>query len=152
MLFKCTIPLVPVAKQGDRSAYRNGRIFHYQPKKIKDYESEAIGHIRAATSEWIVYHFQDEPIFAIAIYFFPWPKSWSKKKREAHGSAMYSKPDGDNLDKMLFDCVQKSGVIDNDARISGKFTVKRYDEKPRTYFELIDFGLFRERMLEIFHA
>ena len=41
-----------------------------------------------------------------ATFYIPMPKSWSKRKRaEFNGKPHLSRPDGDNLEKALFDSV-----------------------------------------------
>jgi Holliday junction resolvase RusA-like endonuclease len=56
--------------------------------------------------------------------FFTMPKSWSKKKREAHLGALHrAKPDRDNIDKGILDA-----LWEQDSGIARGTLEKRWDE------------------------
>lgn len=111
------IPGEPVAKGRARSFIRNGRIGHYTPEKTESYElrvalgaTAAMGGIALLTG----------PLVMSVKATFSIPKSWTKKRREAHVSkpeAVIKKPDLDNILKSVADGM--NGVVyADDAQIS----------------------------------
>lgn len=70
-----------------------------------------------------------------AFFWFTPPESWSeKKKRRALGleePKIYHdcKPDRDNLDKFINDCLDDT-IVKNDAKIYGGVLMKDYRERP----------------------
>lgn len=70
----------------------------------------------------------------VIIYFFmPISKSISKKKqKELDGKLHTNKPDNDNLEKLIFDCLVKAQVLKDDCIIAKNYTEKRYSFNPRT--------------------
>ena len=125
----------PVPKQGDRSRHvaregTKGFIQHYQPAKIR-YERDAL---TLLAQEHRPAEIWTEPIIADIRFYFPWPKSISKKRKEAWIKAdvgyKATRPDLDNLEKMLFDAME--GVIyKNDSQIVKKITSKGYSNTPK---------------------
>ncbi|HDZ25419.1 hypothetical protein LCGC14_0456910 [marine sediment metagenome] len=76
---------------------------------------------------------------AVAVGFvfeMPIPKSWSKKKRKAAANGEMphqTKPDIDNLIKLIADCMK--GIVLRDDNQIAKLSpepVKKYSEKPKT--------------------
>lgn len=70
------------------------------------------------------------------ICVFPMPKLTKKERERRYGGRHDQKPDRDNIDKALLDC-----LFSNDARISDGYMAKRWvssaDEKPRIILRLI---------------
>lgn len=79
------------------------------------------------------------PIQIYVLYFFPVPKSASKKMRKAMlcGEAHHVvKPDKDNLEKFIFDCM--TGVVyDDDCKIVDGRGIKLFSEFPRTEIRIV---------------
>lgn len=66
----------------------------------------------------------DAPLIVSWTAYLPIPKSWSKKKQEAHGGTMHrSKPDRDNIDKGVLDA-----LFESDACVAAGTIVKRWDD------------------------
>jgi len=73
-----------------------------------------------------------------AVYYLPIPQSISKKIKEkmlSHRVRHIKRPDLDNLNKFLNDCI-KGIVIKDDSQICHMITQKIYGEKPRTYIRI----------------
>ena len=65
-------------------------------------------------------------------FYFPIPKSWSKKKRAAHhGMLMQSRPDIDNVLKGFFDA-----LVSEDKFIANITATKRWADYPTGWIEL----------------
>lgn len=99
----------------------------------------------------VQYIFQDKypdtylegALFATVTAYYPIPKSMPKYKRLLALTCKLfptKKPDIDNLQKMLFDSLNKKAYYD-DAQIVGVYIMKYYSDKPRielTIEELYD--------------
>lgn len=130
-----TLYRIPIPKQGDRTRQVNmksGKSFigHYQPKKITNEKDALI----LLAQEYRPEHIWTEPIEVQVTFFFPWTKSITKKRKlswsESGLDYKSTKPDLDNLEKMLFDALE--GVIyQNDSQIVSKFSEKRLSDTPR---------------------
>jgi Holliday junction resolvase RusA-like endonuclease len=69
-----------------------------------------------------------------AVFYMPIPKSTSKKKKTMMmaGSIYHTKkPDCDNLEKFIWDCLNGLAWKD-DAQVIRSTVFKRYDDNPRT--------------------
>lgn len=78
-----------------------------------------------------------EGLLSIEIYaFFQTPKSWSKKKQdEAEGKFRGKTPDADNVEKIIFDALNKY-IYKDDALIVRNHCERRYSMKPCTVIKL----------------
>ena len=85
-------------------------------------------------------HRQPEPyegLLEVEIYaFFQTPKSWSEKKQKyAEGKFRGKTPDSDNVDKIIFDALNKY-IYRDDALIVKHKTERRYSMKPCTVIRI----------------
>lgn len=63
-------------------------------------------------------------------YYFPIPESLKKRSRSPE-MWMYTIPDMDNLDGLLYDSMKMAGVIKDDRYICKGSEIKKYDTTPR---------------------
>jgi Holliday junction resolvase RusA-like endonuclease len=117
---------VPTGKGRPRFARATGRA--YTPAKTRDYESG----LRYAASEAMAGRPPLEGSLSVRVTaYYPIPKSWSKKNREAaHSGATRpnTKPDVDNLLKNL-DALNEI-VFRDDSQIVEAFVSKHYSGRP----------------------
>ncbi len=81
-----------------------------------------------------------EAVFVVMVVVFTPPESWSKKKRTAALDGTYqhvSKPDGDNVQKAVFDGLQGVVVVD-DKQIYGHALLKKYGWTPGVHVHVTD--------------
>lgn len=72
----------------------------------------------------------DCPVELSVLAIYPWPKSWSTKKRTAPGAEWKtSRPDSDNIVKIIKDSLNKIAFTD-DAVVASQHVWKRYGEVP----------------------
>jgi Holliday junction resolvase RusA-like endonuclease len=118
MTLKFTIPGKPIGKprmtRRDKWAQRSAVVKY---REWCDRTREIVGPVppanQTASVSWVA-------------YFEP-PKSWSKRKREdAIGELHRSRPDRDNIDKALLDCLWKE-----DSGIARGTIEKRWGREPR---------------------
>ena len=69
------------------------------------------------------------PVRLTVTAIYPWPKSWSPKKRSVRRFWKTSRPDVDNLGKIVADALNGVAWID-DAQIALMSVAKRYHEIP----------------------
>lgn len=77
------------------------------------------------------------PLELVVAAFWPYPKSISEKKRRAYGTQFFtSRPDGDNVAKLLGDALNNI-VWRDDAQIVTLQVTKRYGVIPQTVIRVI---------------
>jgi Holliday junction resolvase RusA-like endonuclease len=121
--------VVPGLPQGKgRARFGNGRA--YTPAKTVAYE----GLIALAGQEAMKgRELLEGPVYLLVNAFFPFPKSWSRRKRDdaiTFGSWHTSKPDGDNILKAVGDGLNEI-IFKDDSQIAYAKVTKRYDTTAR---------------------
>lgn len=133
---KLTILGEPMAKQSFRYAVRPKKdgtnfVSKYQPKKVVDKERNLAYDIKSQLAKDFTPF--DCPLDVSITFTFPPPKSWSKAQKALFksGVRMYkdTKPDLDNLEKIVFDSMQGIVYI-NDSRVCEKRSRKVYGDIP----------------------
>ena len=126
MMFKLKMipPTATAQQKGERVV--GGYIHHYKKKNVA--AAEAI--LRDALLPYV----PAEPIMDKAIQFhtvwmFPYPKS-AKKHQPGWDRAKITRPDTDNLNKMLKDVMTDMGFWKDDALICDEFIRKVYSDEP----------------------
>ena len=119
------IPGKPAAWQRARS---NGKVRFDSPEQARN--KLTIGQIGALAMQGRA-PFQG-PLQVHVAGYWQWPKSISEKKRRTYGSHFFvSRPDGDNLAKLLGDAL--NGIVwRDDAQIVSLTVIKRYGLTPQT--------------------
>ena len=113
----------------------NGKPLFYDPPAVKEARKLLTGHL--------LLHRPDVPISGAVsltvIWLFP------KGKSHKHGEWRTTKPDTDNLQKLLKDCMTKSGYWKDDAQVVRETVEKRWSDDPA--------GIYIEvQELEVPHA
>jgi Holliday junction resolvase RusA-like endonuclease len=133
-MIKLTIPGIPVAKARPRVG-RNGHAF--TPQKTVNYEN------------LVQYTYMDQaegqklegPLRMDIMFFFPIPKSYSKKRREAirrMTEQHTKKPDIDNCIKSITDALNKF-AYDDDSQVVEISARKYYtEEEPRAEVKIVE--------------
>jgi len=102
-----------------------GRIHHYKKRNVA--AAEAI--LRDALLPYIPKEPADGPISLWVCWMFPYPKS-AKKHQPGWSRAKITRPDGDNLNKMLKDVMTDMGFWKDDALIYSELVQKVYSDEP----------------------
>ena len=113
----------------------NGKPLFYDPPAVKEARKLLTGHL--------LLHRPDVPISGAVsltvIWLFP------KGKSHKHGEWRTTKPDTDNLQKLLKDCMTKCGYWKDDAQVVRETVEKRWADDPA--------GIYIEvQELEVPHA
>ena len=99
---------------------KNGKPIFYDPPAVKDAKKKLIGHL--------LLHRPDAPMDGAlelrTMWMFP------KGKNHKHGEWRTTKPDTDNLQKLLKDCMTKCGYWNDDAQVVSEHVEKRWSDEP----------------------
>lgn len=135
-MIKLTINGIPLAKQSFRYAVRPKKdgtnfVSKYQPKKVVDKERNLQWDIKSQLAKDFTPF--DCPLDVSITFTFPPPKSWNKSQKLLFKSGVRmfkdTKPDLDNLEKIVFDSMQGIVYI-NDSRVCEKRSRKVYGDVP----------------------
>lgn len=112
---------------------RGGKFFigKYKKSKLKDWIEEFKLKIKSSKPSYPL----DGPVSVIIEFYFPWPKSTSKIKSQTEYWKT-TRPDLDNMEKMIFDTLTDEGFLTDDSIICHKHSVKKLSNKPRIFIEL----------------
>ena len=127
---KMTPPTATAQQKGERVV--GGYIHHYKKKNVA--RAEAI--LRDALLPYI----PKDPITGKAVgltvaWMFPYPKS-AKKHQPGGMRWKITRPDTDNLNKLLKDVMTDMGFWKDDALISSETIYKTYDDEPGILIEI----------------
>ena len=118
-LFLLMEPPTVTAQQAKVAVVGNKPIF-YKPEKVKAARQMLIRHLRPFKPD-IPY---DGPLVLHAIWKFP------KGNRHKNFEWRVTKPDTDNLQKMLKDCMTELGFWKDDALVVKEITEKIWSDEP----------------------
>ena len=117
-------PTATAQQKGERVV--GGYIHHYKKKNVA--QAEAI--LRDALLPYVPETpITETPIRFIARWLFPYPKR-AKKHQPGHKRWKITRPDTDNLNKLLKDVMTDMGFWKDDALISEECISKAYDDEP----------------------
>ena len=117
-------PTATAQQKGERVI--NGYVHHYKKKNVA--AAEAI--LRDALLPYVPETpIEAKPIRLCVLWMFPYPKS-AKKHKPGHSRWKITRPDTDNLNKMLKDVMTDMGFWKDDALICLENIQKVYDDEP----------------------
>ena len=127
-------PTATAQQKGERVV--KGYIHHYKKKNVA--QAEAI--LRDALLPYVpAKPITDRPIYFGALWDFPYPKS-AKKHKPGFTRFKITRPDTDNLNKLLKDVMTDMGFWADDALICSETIVKRYSDEPGISIVMDDAG------------
>lgn len=119
---KFFIEMIPPTATAQEKQVRiiHGRPIFYEPAKLKK--------AKLLLTEKLALHRPDEPLtgplFLHVVWLFP------KGKSHKHGQWRITRPDTDNLEKMLKDCMTRCGYWKDDAQVVKETAEKRWSDEP----------------------
>ena len=126
MRFKLKMIPPTATAQQKGECIRSGYIHHYKKKNVA--AAEAI--LRDALLPYVPAEpIADRPIYFGAIWEFPYPKS-AKKHQPGWDRWKITRPDTDNLNKLLKDVMTDMGFWKDDALICIEYIRKVYSDEP----------------------
>lgn len=128
-------PTATAQQKGERVV--GGYIHHYKKKNVA--QAEAI--LRDALLPYVPENpITDTPIWLSVVWMFPYPKS-AKKHKPGWARKKITRPDTDNLNKLLKDVMTDMGFWKDDALIYSEHIYKVYADEPGIKVEIIDDAL-----------
>ncbi len=117
-------PTATAQQKGERVV--NGYVHHYKKKNVA--AAEAV--LRDALLSYVPAEpITETPIRLWTVWEFPYPKS-AKKHTPGWGRWKITRPDTDNLNKLLKDVMTDMGFWKDDALICSEFNEKLYADEP----------------------
>ena len=117
-------PTATAQQKGERVV--GGYIHHYKKKNVA--QAEAI--LRDALLPYVPAEpITDQPIRLYVLWMFPYPKS-AKKHKPGWDRWKITRPDTDNLNKLLKDVMTDMGFWKDDALICVEHIEKMYSDEP----------------------
>ena len=123
MLWKCTIPLEPMGKQRPRLAKAGKFARAYTPPKTAQWEKDAAIVLRA--------HWRRPPMEAacmVRVVAYRKRTVYMSAKVRQHLTICASKPDVDNIVKIVLDSLVKARVLADDNLVVELVALKRWAE------------------------
>ena len=126
-------PTATAQQKGERVV--NGYIHHYKKKNVA--QAEAI--LRDALLPYVPeVPIENKAIKFHTVWMFPYPKS-AKKHEKGFDRAKITRPDTDNLNKMLKDVMTDMGFWKDDAQICVEHIGKLYSDEPGIEITMFSF-------------
>lgn len=120
--------IVPTAtQQMHKIGVRNGKPYIYEPQALKA--------ARSKLSDFVGPHRPDKPMTGALRLVVKWCFERSGAHRD--GEYKTSKPDTDNLNKMLKDVMTQNGFWKDDAQVASEIIEKFYSDIPGLYIEVV---------------
>lgn len=116
--------MVPSTATAQQHKITNGRF--YDPPNVKAAKAKLTAHLAQ--------HTPDKPYTRSVRLFTKWCFPVTGKHRD--GEYKYTRPDTDNLQKMLKDCMTKCGYWSDDALVASEIVEKFWAKRPGIYIRI----------------
>lgn len=124
------MPMIPptITAQEHKVKIVNGKPVFYDPPELKQAKDKLIGHLvkYKPKSKY------EGPVRLVVKWCFP------LSGKHHNGEYKHTKPDTDNLQKMLKDCMTKCGYWKDDALVASEVVEKFWAEVPGIYICIED--------------
>lgn len=126
------IPMIPptTTHQQKQVTVRNGKPVFYEPPELKDARAKFTAHLAQHKIERPI----TRPVRITTKWLYLIPDS--RKGYTRDGEYKTTKPDTDNMIKLLKDCMTKLGFWKDDAQVASEITEKFWAEKPGLYVRI----------------
>lgn len=128
------LPMIPptVTAQEQKTGVRNGKPFRYDPPEVKAAKTKIL--------DAVARHRPEEPAAGPVKLVTTWCFPLDDSGRHFDGEPKTSKPDTDNLQKMLKDCMTKAGFWKDDAQVYMEQIGKFWARIPGIYIAIREGG------------
>ena len=114
-----------VTHQEKKATVRNGKPVFYEPAALKDAREKLTAHLWSNRPIDPI----TGPVTLKVMWLFP-------RGRHKDGEYKITKPDTDNLQKLLKDCMTDCGYWNDDAQVCSEHVEKRWAEHAGIYIEV----------------
>lgn len=124
------MPMIPpvVTHQEHKVAVVKGRPVFYEPPELKDARNKLTANLLRHKPK----HPYSSAVRLVVKWCFP------KKGGHTDGEYKATKPDTDNLQKLLKDCMTNAGFWSDDAVVASEITEKFYADIPGIYIAIAE--------------
>lgn len=128
MTIEFFMPMIPptTTHQQKQVTVRNGKPVFYEPEDLKAARSKLAAHL----GKHVPPEKYTKAIRLMTKWCFPITGS------HTNGQYKYTKPDTDNLQKLLKDCMTDSGYWEDDALVASEITEKFWAQVPGIYIRI----------------
>ncbi len=105
----------------------NGKPVFYEPAELKRARQKLVGHLAKYKPEEMM----EGPLELVTKWCFP-------RGKQSQGSYRISKPDTDNLQKLLKDCMTTVGFWKDDALVAREIKEKFWADPPGIYIRVTE--------------
>ena len=116
-----------ITAQEHKVAVRNGKPVFYEPPELIDARAKLTAHLSR--------HKPEQPYIAGVRLMVKW---CFPRGRHADGEYRTTRPDTDNLQKLLKDCMTSVGFWRDDALVASEIVEKFWAERPGIYIRIDD--------------
>lgn len=118
---------------------RNGKPYFYDPPEVKDAKSKIMAHLSKHVPAMRI----TEPVILDVKWLY------QIEGHHKHGEWRDTKPDTDNLQKLLKDCMTQMGFWRDDAQVVRETVEKRWvDHSPGIYINIMTAAVYEKQMEE----
>ena len=130
------MPMIPptVTHQQHKVTVRGGKPIFYEPQELKDARAKLLAHLAK--------HTPPEPFTGAVRLVTKWLFPADGKHRD--GVYKTTKPDTDNLQKLLKDCMTDLGYWTDDALVASEIVEKFWADRPGIYITVQDLNTQEE--------
>lgn len=123
------MPMIPptVTHQEKDVAVINGKPVIYEPPELKDARAKLTAHLAKHSDPYSPY---TQGVRLTVKWLFP------IKGRHKHGEYRTTKPDTDNLQKLLKDCMTHLSFWNDDALVASEICEKFWSDTPGVYIKI----------------
>lgn len=127
MITEFFMPMIPptVTHQEKQVTVRNGKPIFYEPPKLKE--------ARAKLTAYLMKHIPEQPYTSGVRLTVKW---CFPKGRHHDGEYKATRPDTDNLNKLLKDCMTECGFWKDDALVASEICEKFWAETSGIYVRI----------------
>lgn len=136
MELKFFMPMIPptVTHQEHKIGVRKGKPYIYEPPELKAARAKLLDHVGR--------HKPDAPMTGPVRLVVTWCFPLDEGGRHYDGEPKTSKPDTDNLEKLLKDCMTKAGFWKDDAQVYMEQVGKFWAQMPGIFIHALEVGAY----------
>lgn len=129
---KFFIPMQPptITHQMKKVHVVKGKPVFYEPPELLDARQKFLAYLAP--------HKPKEPMQGAIRLSVMW--CFPTKTKKKHGTYKTTKPDTDNLQKLLKDCMEQVGFYKNDAQVASEMVEKFWSNMPGLYINVYEIG------------
>lgn len=130
------MPMIPptVTHQQHKVTVRGGKPIFYEPQELKDARAKLLAHLAK--------HTPPEPFTGAVRLVVKW--LFPADGKHSVGTYKTTKPDTDNLQKLLKDCMTDLGFWTDDALVASEIVEKFWADRPGIYITVQDLNTQEE--------